>query len=88
MNWLEIVNYTACFFLLYGLLAVGHLANRWSHRIALAPLSLMIGVEVIDPIVSWIPEAAWPTVAFKCAICFAILIMRKDLWAAAQVRMA
>lgn len=81
MNWVNILNTLSCLALLYVLLAVGSRANKWTHKLGLAPLSLMVGIQVIDPLVGWIPDLAWPSVALIVSMLFAMLMLNKELMA-------
>jgi uncharacterized membrane protein YoaK (UPF0700 family) len=78
MNWIEMVNVVACIVLLYFLLIAATIARKAAHKIALIPLAVMVGLQVVDPAAGWIPEMVWPSVALNVAIVFAVSVLWKD----------
>lgn len=79
MNWIAMINTVACIVLLYFLLVAATFANKMSHKLAIAPLAVVVALQTADPVVAWIPEMTWPAVAMNVAWIIAILLLGRQL---------
>ena len=80
MNWINTLNTVSCMVLLGYLMGPAILATKLRHRLSLWPLAAVIGLQLVDPTVAWIPDLAWPSVALNVALVITVTIYRKQLW--------
>jgi uncharacterized membrane protein len=88
MNWVNAINTAACMTLLFYLLIAGHEARKVRHKLAVWGMTVVIGLQAIDPLVSWIPDIAWPAALLTVALAVAVTLIRADLWDMLKGRMA
>lgn len=78
---IEIVNALACLVLMALVWRVALVVDRLRHRLVTIGLTLVLGMQVIDPVARWLPAVLWTTVAVNVTLAVVAMAWRRELWA-------
>lgn len=80
---LKYLNSAACFMLMLYSLPVAMLVTHtrmWAQRLSMLAVVFGLFMQFVRPWVTWMPDAAWPTVYLNCTSALMITVWWRSAW--------
>lgn len=81
MMIIEVINVAACLVMLVLVWRVAVAVHLWRHKLPVVAVSIVLGMQVIDPLARWLPAVLWTTVAVNVTLAILSVLWRNELWA-------
>lgn len=84
---IEALNIVACAVLFALVWRVAVAVHRWRHRAPVLAVTVVLGMQLVDPLARWLPAVLWTTVAVNVTLAVMAVLWRRELWALVRCKL-
>lgn len=85
---LEFMNAAACavlLFLTFPVAVAMHHSGYWPQRLAFVAVVVLLGLQVVAPVYSWLPEPNWMQAVFNLILLSVVICARSQIMALVRI---